>query len=700
MGESFSGNERNCGYLNLGQGKQRFANVSAISGIDFPDDARGLALLDWDHDGDLDAWLTNRTAPRLRLLRNEATSDNHFVNVRLEGRDCNRNAIGARVEVFAAEQPNTDSPSANLKQVKTARAGEGFATQSSRWLHFGLGDTVAIEKIIVHWPGGSAETFARPKANAWFDLVQGTGVAKEWTPPKRSFTLTPSVVNPEEPTGGVRSVLTSPPPLPQLTYTNLDGNPAVLGKPRQRAQLVTLWQSDCPACKKELKEFSAQQERLKSAGLDLALICVDQVTGDDDEEGGVDAAGAKAILDRLNLSVDSGMASPTFLDQFFLVLEHLYIRDIEPSVPTSLLLEPSGKIAVVYRGRVGLDQVLADMPILSTTGQERRNASVPLSGRWLLPKYREDSHMSRLAFMLAGEGFNDASVAYLERNVSAAKDDPRYEIMLIAAANALLSKDEFAAAEAKFREAIRIAPDSFDARTGLANVLLSQRRHQQAIPILRAVIEQRPKDVEVLASLGVALQFVNQPDEAVALYRRALAIDPAHDRANLFLAKFLRYNNRAGDAIPHFRAALTADPASEEVNFELGMALLDQGETEGARKHLRTAGEAAGEFIGRMNAQARRLAAHASASPKQRQEAIVLGEMVVELTQQKHPVMLDTLAVAYAASGQFAEAIETEEKAIALLAGNEQAKAMTTEMEKRLDLFRNSKPFVAPTRNN
>ena len=56
-GRSFSGNERNCVFLNTGEAtaaKGRFANVSAVSGLDFPDDARAVALVDWDHDGDED----------------------------------------------------------------------------------------------------------------------------------------------------------------------------------------------------------------------------------------------------------------------------------------------------------------------------------------------------------------------------------------------------------------------------------------------------------------------------------------------------------------------------------------------------------------------------------------------------------------------------------------------------------------------
>ena len=52
-GRSFSGHERHCLYLNTGQ--TQFANISAASGFDFPDDGRCLSLVDWDQDGDLDS---------------------------------------------------------------------------------------------------------------------------------------------------------------------------------------------------------------------------------------------------------------------------------------------------------------------------------------------------------------------------------------------------------------------------------------------------------------------------------------------------------------------------------------------------------------------------------------------------------------------------------------------------------------------
>src|SRR5262245_5873172 len=86
QGRSFSSRERNCCFLNLhGSGvpgeSSRFATISAATGIDFPDDGRGLALCDWDHDGREDLWVANRTGPRVRLLLNRyGTGENQWLS--------------------------------------------------------------------------------------------------------------------------------------------------------------------------------------------------------------------------------------------------------------------------------------------------------------------------------------------------------------------------------------------------------------------------------------------------------------------------------------------------------------------------------------------------------------------------------------------------------------------------------------------
>ena len=147
IGRSFSGQERHCAFLNLGE--LTFANVSSVSGLDHIEDGRGLALTDWDLDGDVDFLLTNRNAPMFRFLRNGIQADNHFASFKLTGNQSNRDAIGARIRI-------------KLKGgdwlTKTVTAGSGFISQSSKRITFGLGKSEVIEKVIIQWPDGSEDS--------------------------------------------------------------------------------------------------------------------------------------------------------------------------------------------------------------------------------------------------------------------------------------------------------------------------------------------------------------------------------------------------------------------------------------------------------------------------------------------------------------------------------------------------------------
>jgi len=64
-----------------------------------------------------------------------------------------------------------------------------------------------------------------------------------------------------------------------------------------------------------------------------------------------------------------------------------------------------------------------------------------------------------------------------------------------------------------------------------------------------------------------------------------------------------------------------------------------------------------------------------------------------KLTEHNDMSILDTLSVAYAANGKFAEAIEAVEKAIEL-ALDVNNKALVIELKKHLALYRSSKPYT------
>ena len=93
-GGSLSGKEKHCVFLNTGndaRAEKKFACVSAVSGLNLPDDGRGVIVTDWDGDGDQDLWISNRNAPRIRYLRNNSDTTNNFIALQPVGNGKNTN---------------------------------------------------------------------------------------------------------------------------------------------------------------------------------------------------------------------------------------------------------------------------------------------------------------------------------------------------------------------------------------------------------------------------------------------------------------------------------------------------------------------------------------------------------------------------------------------------------------------------------
>jgi thiol-disulfide isomerase/thioredoxin len=373
-GWSWSGRERNCCFLNTGDG--RFADVSAVSGLDLPDDGRAVAIVDWDQDGRLDFWVSNRSAPALRFLHNTTTMPHRFVALRLVGTRCNRDAIGARVELHLSRgEPR--------RVVRALRAGEGFLAQSSKWLHFGLGKDGVPERIVVRWPGGSREEFRLQAANRRYEIVQGTGKTVEWKGPRSPGEVRFPDVEPTEPKpdSQVRAVVFRQrrPSLEKLAYRSLDGAAKTLDAPHAGPMLIILWASWCPPCLAELKEVAEREQELRKENVTVLALNVDGL----DPENGVGVSQIRQVLKDRGFAFEVGAATPETI-QLLEQTQYEIIQKLKQlPVPSSFLVDGDNGVVAMYKGRVEVPQFLADAKLVSAEPRVLRDAAVPFSGRWL-----------------------------------------------------------------------------------------------------------------------------------------------------------------------------------------------------------------------------------------------------------------------------------------------------------------------------
>ena len=137
---SLNGRERNVLFRN--NGDETFTDVGWINGADRVEDGRGLAVLDSDRDGRLDIVLRNFHQPA-GLLRNTRGSG-HWVSFELEGTRSNRDAVGAKVRLRTGDR----------WQTRVVTTGSGFLSGGSLRQHFGIGNAIRADEVVIDWPSG------------------------------------------------------------------------------------------------------------------------------------------------------------------------------------------------------------------------------------------------------------------------------------------------------------------------------------------------------------------------------------------------------------------------------------------------------------------------------------------------------------------------------------------------------------------
>ena len=645
QGRSWSGRERNCCFLNT-RGP-RFADVSAATGLDLIDDGRAVALSDWDFDGRPDMWIVNRTGPRIRLLHNETRGNQHFVSLRLEGTECNRNAIGGRAVLYVGEKPYRTLH-------RSLRAGDGFIAQSSKWLHFGLGNERQIAGVVVHWPDGKREAFRGLEPDRHYRLVQGSGAASEWIPLGGKLDLAEQPVATPPSSGTRRTWIVGRVPLPDASYDTWEGTSRSLDLHRGEPLLVNLWSATCRSCLAELTEWKAQYPRLREVDLELLALSVDGLS----KEHTQTMVAARQTVEQLGGSFLTGQATADLVN----VLEIVHRANVERQrplpVPSSVLIDRDGKVAAIYKGRVLTEQLIRDVRTLNAPLEVQRAAAVPFAGRWQSPPAAADPRMILARMVAAGQ--SDYALAYVNK-ILGQRDHGLLKTLVVDLhqlhGNLLWDRGQTTQAATEFAKLLTVAPEAVERHREIGQRLMLNGLTRQALPHLQLAARQSPKDVELHLNVAMQSMQFGEFDAAIKHFRHVLKLKPEAALVHFHLASALLAKQDTASAIRHFREAHRLDPRSQAAN---NLAWI--------------------------------LATSRDDRLRNGPEAVKLAEHVCRQRKNSDPSALDTLAAAYAEVGRFKDAVRTIKSAIKL-ARDMQKGTLLADLTVRLRHYENRRPY-------
>jgi len=491
-GYSWSGREANCAFLNLG-GERGFVDISSASGFDFLDDARATALCDWDGDGDLDVWATNRTGPRVRFLRNDQASGNPHVTLELRGTRANRDAIGARVELELVARDG-----ARRTLVRGVRAGEGYLAQSSTRVVVGFPSSERLTRVRVAWPGGVLEDFAGVEANQAWRLIEGTGRAAPLARPAVPALQVSRPLAPES-TLATRVVLVRPVPLPRLEVVADDGQslrlfglgpngePSGTGKPL----LLNLFSTTCAPCAGELAALALHRDALERSGLAVLALSTEPVS---------EAARAAEFLTQRGWPFPWATASQAALEFLDALQAVLLDREQRLPLPTSFLVDARGAVRVLYFGPVSAERLVADRALLELDEGALLDAAAPFPGRWMFPGLPSDPDFFEPR--LKARGLDAAAAEFARARFAVVKTSP-VELLSDFARRAAI-EGRFEEAEAWYRRAHGLDPRRFEVLFDWALVVHRQEKLALASELYGKCLTLRPDDVDTHFNLALA----------------------------------------------------------------------------------------------------------------------------------------------------------------------------------------------------
>ncbi|MBN1391299.1 MAG: glycosyltransferase family 39 protein [Sedimentisphaerales bacterium] len=225
---------------------------------------------------------------------------------------------------------------------------------------------------------------------------------------------------------------------------------------------------------------------------------------------------------------------------------------------------------------------------------------------------------------------------------------------------------------------------------------------QNTLTLFERALNVTTNNIAAEANYADALIKVGRTDEALLHLREAVRIRPLVFPVRLSFAKALLYTGNYEEAIENFNMLTNSSrvrqykEARTQVFGGLASAQIRLGRYEQAIENLNKVIQIDSKNSVIINGLAWLLATCEDAFLRNPAQAITLAKHACELTEYKDAYTLDTLAAAYASAGKFNEAVTTAQQAIIIAENSkdDKQKKLISEIQKRLDLFKNRQPYI------
>jgi tetratricopeptide (TPR) repeat protein len=240
--------------------------------------------------------------------------------------------------------------------------------------------------------------------------------------------------------------------------------------------------------------------------------------------------------------------------------------------------------------------------------------------------------------------------------------------------------------------AIQLVPSSSDAHAQLGAVRFAQNDFEGAVNEARLAIELGMENRFAYAVSFTSLRRLQRDREAVETGRDALALSPFESELHYRLALAAGQTGDFAAAALQFGYALLLQPKNNDAADRVRLALRFAAKSPNASQQLGTIAASAPDSPVLLNEIAWLRATALASDLRNGAEAVRLAEHACSIGGEKQPMLIATLAAAYAEAGKFPEAITTAQNALSLARSSSDAKTAGL-VENLLTTFQSNQPY-------